>query len=71
MTTADPNLPLNVISKATKMVVLGEKITAENTKAVCDYHYDLLISNGTKIYHHTPVFQEAPAVECDYCREGK
>lgn len=67
----DQSYVASKISKATKMVVLGDKILIENTKAVCDYHYDKLVEGGVKMYAHTTIFSDAPSIECDYCKEGK
>ena len=72
MSDQEPNYQqTRKISKATKMVVIGEKISAGTVKAVCDYHYDQLLEKGVKILTHTTILPEVYPDDCDYCTEGK
>lgn len=59
----------NKASKATKMVILGNKFTLENVKYLCDYHYTELIESGAVIFSRSAILQESGIdIYCEQCK---
>lgn len=60
------------ISKATKMVILGDKFLLEKVKYLCDYHYEELVESGATLFSHSALLSEFNEnTECDYCKRER